>query len=170
MEKGKPSEKSFTEVRNLVVVPPYTGASCCWRKETKHRYLFLSCQLFLAECSGSKMTWGQCCRKKMKSLFFYFVGYQKAERQLKIGRNVPHWHSSFREPDSFLRYKTNWNNVHCGSSPQGKETLNTLWYFSATPVLQWGIISKSLPLQGKNFLQLCSPLWKHCYWKKRSLL
>lgn len=84
--------------------------------------------------------------------FFNFIDYQQAEWQLKTGRNVPRWHSyASCESDSFILYKTN---VHCGISRQGKETLNTSSCFPATPVLQWGIISKSLPLQGKYFMHL----------------
>lgn len=84
--------------------------------------------------------------------FFNFIDYQQAEWQLKTGRNVPRWHSyASCEPDSFILYKTN---VHCGISRQGKETLNTSSCFPATPVLRWGIILKSLLLQGKYFMHL----------------
>lgn len=84
--------------------------------------------------------------------FFSLIDYQQAEWQLKAGRNVPRWHSyASCEPDSFILYKTN---VHCGISRQGEETLNTSSCFPATPVLQWGIILKSLLLQGKYFMHL----------------
>lgn len=129
-----------------VTLRPGLEVHCGQGKQTKYTHPFLSCPVAWAECSSERL-WGRLHAVEESAGFSVL----QAERQLWTGRNVTRWYSCAScEKDSCILYKTKWNNVHCGISRQGQETLNTSSCLPATGSLQQGIISKSLPLRGKS--------------------